>query len=342
MSSSKSRRRLPFRLFPHRLTLFPILALLLPATHSQAADLTPAARALQQGEADHAVALLHPILIAEPSNGDAHLLLCRTYYALEMPSAAAGECTTALKTLAQNSAAEDWAGRAYGMEADKAGYVSGIRLAIKVHAAFESAVHLDPSNGPAVNDLSEYYINAPSIVGGGFDKAAHLADQAEATLPQNAHRIRALSAEKQKDFAAAEREFRAATAVANRPDAWADLGSYYARRSQLDPAVEALRRSIALNRARDASLVDAATTLTEIHREPRLAERALRDYLASHNKSDAAPAFRVHVTLARLLRYEGNTTDAKIELEKALALASNYAPAQRELKELAQTSSPAH
>jgi tetratricopeptide (TPR) repeat protein len=217
------------------------------------------------------------------------------------------------------------------MQADGAGPISGLRLAIKVRNAFEAAARINPLNGDAVNDLSEYYIDAPSIVGGGLDKAALLADRSQSQLPQNAHRMRAMAAEKQKDYATAEREFRAATAVANQPNAWADLGAFYSRRTQSEKAVEALRRAIALDHAHDATLVDAATTLTEINRESRLAERALRDYLASQSKSDAAPAFKVHVLLAKLLRGEGNTADAKIELEHSLELASGYAPARREL-----------
>jgi hypothetical protein len=82
------------------------------------------------------------------------------------------------------------------------------------------------------------------------------------------------------------------------------------------------------------SMAAAASTLIEINREPRLAERALRDYLASAAKSDAAPAFKVHVTLAKLLRNQGNTAAAKIELEQSLSLASSYAPARRELAAL--------
>lgn len=298
---------------------------------ARAADLSSANAALLAGHADDAVAQLHQILSADPSNGHAHLLLCRAFYAQSMAAPAATECTIALRALAADSSAQDWAGRAYGLQANSAGPIAGLRLAFKVRSAFETAVRLDPSNGSAVNDLSEYYIDAPSIVGGGFDKAAHLADTSQAQLPQNAHRIRALSAEKQKDYATAEREFRAATAVSNQPNAWVDLGDFYARRSQPDQAVDALRRAIALDRAHDASLVDAASILATLNREPRLAERALRCYLASNNKSDAQPTFKVHLMLARLLRNEGNTADAKIELERSLELASGYAPARKEL-----------
>ena len=304
---------------------------LLSCTPSRAADLGPATRYLLTGQADNAVAALKPSLAADPNNAEAHLLLCRVYYSEEMASTAVYECQAALRTLSNSSSAQDWAGRAYGLQADKAGPVNGLRLAFKVRQAFETAVKLDPGNGEAVNDLSEYYIDAPTIVGGGFDKAAKLAERSSVRLPQNAHRIRGLSAEHQKDFSTAEREFRAATAVADRPDAWADLGAFYGRRQEYDNAVEALRHAIAVDRAHDASLVDAALSLGEIHREPRLAERAFRDYLASDAMSDAAPAFRVHVALARLLRAQGREAEAKIEVQKALALASGYAPARHEL-----------
>jgi tetratricopeptide (TPR) repeat protein len=307
------------------------VALLALPFSSRAADLPSATQSLLDGRNDDAVAQLKEILATDPSNGQAHLLLCRAYYAQSMASAASSECSAALRTLTNDSSAQDWAGRAHGMQADGAGPIAGLRLAIKVRNAFEAAVRINPLNGDAVNDLSEYYIDAPSIVGGGFEKAALLADRSQSQLPQNAHRIRAMAAEKQKDYATAEREFRAATTVANQPNAWADLGAFYSRRSQPDEAVQALRRAIALDHAHDATLVDAAMTLTEINRESRLAERAFRDYLASRSKSDAAPAFKVHVMLAKLLRNEGNTPDAKIELEHSLELASGYAPALKEL-----------
>jgi tetratricopeptide (TPR) repeat protein len=327
----------PSRVFNLRRAVLALggIALLALPRASGAADIPSATRALLEGNNDTAIAQLKQILAATPANdpsgGQAHLLLCRAYYAQSMASAAASECKAALHTLANDSFAQDWAGRAYGMQADGAGPIAGLRLAFKVRNAFEAAVRINPLNGDAVNDLSEYYIDAPSIVGGGFEKAALLADRSQSQLPQNAHRMRAMAAEKQKDYDTAEREFRAATAVSNRPNAWADLGAFYSRRTQPDKAVEALRRAIALNHAHDATLVDAATTLTEINREPRLAERAFRDYLASPSKSDAAPAFRVHLQLAKLLRDQGNTADAKIELEHSLELASGYAPAHKEL-----------
>ena len=69
--------------------------------------------------------------------------------------------------------------------------------------------------------------------------------------------------------------------------------------------------------------------LTEAHRQPDLAERCLRDYLASRAKSDAAPAFKVHLQLSRLLAARGDTRGATHEADAAAALAPSFARTAR-------------
>src|SRR5580698_190709 len=170
-------------------------------------------RALMQGRVDEAIAGLRPIVAANPQDGQAHLLLCRAFYAEELPEPAVSECEAALISLDKNSAAQDWMGRAYGIKASHSGPIAGYKLAGKVRIAFEAAVNLDPGNGDAVDDLSEYYVGAPAIVGGGTDKALALASRVEAQLPEQAHRTRGLAAEKNKDYATAEHEFQAAVAA---------------------------------------------------------------------------------------------------------------------------------
>lgn len=299
-----------------------------------ATERAAAERALMQGQIDEAVARAQRIAVADPKDGQAYLLLCRSFYAEGHADEAIGACTKATQVLQNSSSAQDWLGRAYGLKAEHAGPIAGLSLALKVKAAFESAVALDPGNGAAVNDLSEFYIDAPSIIGGGLAKAAALADQVQARLPQQAHRIRALAAESRKDYGTAEREFRAAVAVANRPDAWDDLGAFYRRHGEYDKSVDALKQALAADRTKDASLVDAASLLNRMHREPEMAEKALREYLRSGMKSDAAPVIKVHVMLGKLLASEGDRSGAKIEFETALQMASGYAPAKQALQGL--------
>lgn len=286
------------------------------------------------GRIDEATASLHSILTADPRDARSHLLLCRAWFALDSIDSAVNECEAAIASGgATDSRTQDWMGRAYGRKADKVNSISAFGLARKVKAAFERAVELDPRNPDAVNDLSEYYVGAPSIVGGGLDKAEALAARVEHSLPQSAHRIRALAAEKSGDFARAETEFRAATS-GNKPDAWVDLGNFYKRRHQPDDSVAALRKAVVADTARDASLVDVASILIEMHREPRLAEQVLHDYLLSNARSDSAPAFHAYTLLGNLLAARGDKPGARQQFQSALALASAYSPARKALHTL--------
>jgi tetratricopeptide (TPR) repeat protein len=329
-----------FGLIVRRLTcgvLFIILSFSTIQAHAGAKTLDRkvlAERSLMQGHIDESILSLQSLIAVTPGDGRANLLLCRAFYAEEHPDEAVVACDAAVQNLPDSSEAFDWLGRAYGMKADRSGPLAGFKLAHKVSAAFEQAVKLSPNFGPAVNDLGEYYINAPSVLGGGNDKAVDLATRAALQLPQEAHRIQAMAAEKRRDYGTAEREFRAAVDVAQRPDAMADLGQYYFHRKQNDEAVDVLKRCIAADKARDDALVDAASILFEMHREPQLAMQALNLYLSGDAHTDAAPMVKVYVLLGKLFIASGDKAAAKINFEKALQLASNYTPARRALQEL--------
>ncbi len=299
-----------------------------------ASERAAAEHALMQGQIDEAVARAQRLAAADPKDGQAYLLLCRSFYAEAHANEAIDACLKATQVLPLSSEARAWLGKAYGMKAEAAGPISGLSLALKVRAAFEAAVALDPENDDAINALGEFYIDAPMIIGGGLEKAAALANRSLAQRPQPSHRILAMTAERRKDYETAEREFLAAVAVANRADAWMDLGAFYRRRGKYDKAVETLKQGLAVDRARDASLMDAASILESMHREPELAEKALRDYLGSSGKSDEAPAIKVHVMLGKQMESRGDKTGAKIEFETALQMASGYVPAKRALQQL--------
>jgi tetratricopeptide (TPR) repeat protein len=138
-----------------------------------------------------------------------------------------------------------------------------------------------------------------------------------------------LIAKKKNDMATAEAEYKNAISAGKTADAWVDLGQFYQERSQPDKAVSALESSVQANRSRTSALVDVASILTDIHRRPDLAEKALRGYLASPVKTDEAPAFKVHLQLGDLLKKRGDTAGAEQEYAAALALAPNFAPARK-------------
>jgi len=325
------------RVTPLRWLLLPPLFL---ASLAARASVDSSLVALNQGRADDAVRLLRTQLAANPHDAYAHQLLCRVFYSVEMAEAAIAECqaaaTDAPASRSESSQAQMWLGRAYGMKAAAANPVTAFRLARKVVAAFEQAVALDPRNVAALSDLGEYYVAAPAMVGGGLAKARRLAADVMPVSPTKAHRILAMAAEKASDFATAEAEFRRAVEAQPSPASWVDLAAFYQRQHSNDACVAAVQMAIRLDRARDASLVDAASILNDADRSPELVRQLLPMYLASPARSDAAPAVRVHLQLGNLLLKSGDEAGARREYEAALNLAVNYAPAKQALKALAQ------
>jgi len=314
-----------------------LLALLLPPAYTRAENgpaLAAVNAALNQGRADEAIHMLQARLVQYPHDAPTHQLLCRAFYSIDSEDSAIAECEAAVANAPSTSDDYLWLGRAYGLKASGANAVAAFRLARKVVAAFEQAVKLDPRNVPALSDLGEFYVDAPSLVGGGLDKAQQLATRMMPVSATKAHRLLAMIAEKQGDTGSAEAEFRRAVEAQPSPASFVDLAAFYQRQKKNDQSVVAVQAAVRLDHAKDASLVDAASILTDAKRSPQLAQQLLEAYLASPAKTDSAPAAKVHVQLGDLLLKAGYPAGARREYQAALALASAYAPAQKALKAL--------
>jgi tetratricopeptide (TPR) repeat protein len=79
-----------------------------------------AERALMQGHIDEAVARAQRLAAINPKDGQAYLLMCRSFYAEAHAEEAIDACTKATEALPQSSEAENWLGRAAGMKAERA------------------------------------------------------------------------------------------------------------------------------------------------------------------------------------------------------------------------------
>ncbi len=319
------------RLVPLRVVL--LLSLFLPPAVGFAQRASELA-ALNQGRTDEAISMLRAEVAREPHDAIAHQLLCRAFYSIELEDSAITECEAAVAEAPHTSEHYLWLGRAYGLKASRANPVAAFRLARKVVASFEEAVKLDPGNISALSDLGEFYVAAPSLVGGGLDKAQQLSSRMMPVSATKAHRLLAMIAEKRDDTAEAEAEFRRAVEAQPSAASFVDLAAFYQRQKKNDQCVVAIQAAVRFDRAKDASLVDAASILTEAKRSPQLAQQLLTAYLGSPAKTDSAPAPKVHVQLGDLLQKAGDQAGARREYQAALTLASSYAPAQRALKSL--------
>ena len=315
------------------------LLLAAPVVWAQRADIavadqswkpsTSALQALQEGRVEEAEVQLRHALDNNSGDAYAHQLLCRVYAAQDRTDEAVRECELAAGAGNQSnrSSSENqlWLGRVYGAKARHAGPIAGFKLARRVQAAFARAVELDPSNIAALNDLGEYYVEAPFIVGGGTDKARQLASSMMARFPGQAHLLLARIAAQDRDYPAAETEFKQVIVLQKSTQAWVDLAAFYQSRGRSDDAVASLKSAIAADRIHGPAIVDAASLLISMHREPELAEKCLRLYLASSAKTDEAPAFKVHVQLSRLLAARGLAGEAGQQMAAAAALAPVFA-----------------
>ena len=297
--------------------------------------LTPASRTdviydLQQGHADHALELLQPATAAGSNDAEAQQLLCRLALQLERWNDAVDACRKAVALDPDTSNNHLWYGRALGEKANRVSFLKAYGLAKRVKAEFETAVALDPRNPEALSDLGEYYTEAPAIVGGGKDKATAIASKLDDVDRARAEELRGRIAASNKDTAAAEQHFREAIAASSRAaNYWMVLASFYQKQNDLLHMQEAIRSGLDANGGRGEPLVDAAHLLTRTDQDPQTVIRLLRQYLASPDKSEDEPAFRVHLLLAGLLNEQGDTAGAAREIQAATAIASVYHPTKQ-------------
>jgi tetratricopeptide (TPR) repeat protein len=324
------------RHFLPRLSAILLFAVFARTPFVLAADmLDPVRNDIIQGQADDAIKRLRQILGSNNQNGEAHNLYCRVSLQLDAWDDAVDHCERAVNISQDNSSYHLWLGRAYGAKAERASMFSAYGLARKLKAEFENAVRLDPRNAEALSDLGEFYVSAPAVVGGGISKAEALAPKLEAVDAIRGHELRAQIADSDKNYALAETELKAAISASRNPaDEWMGLASFYRKHERWDEMVQAIKTGLAADKAHTVAQVDGASTLIRTQRELQMAAQMLRDYITSSQKSEDAPAFRVHVELGKLLAKQGDQPGAKREFQAALALAHDYKPAASQLASL--------
>ncbi len=313
-----------------RLVCAVLLALSVCVPEVCAAD-TPA-ELLARGRVDEAISALNGAIAAQPDSSQAYGLLCRAYFSLSQWDRAISACEKAVK-LDQNSPEFHlWLGRAYGEKADATGFVSAVGLAKKSRAEMERAVGLDPFSVEAHTDLAEFYLEAPGIVGGGKDKAHAQADLLAKLSPTHQHWVLGRLAEKDKDLATAEKEYRAMIDSSHGSAwSWLSLAQFYKHNNRLDAMQDALQNVLKAPVDRPESLVDAASMLYKTQRDLPLAEQLVRRYLQDKG-NEQAPIFKAHFLLGNVLEKQGDRAGAAAEYRSTLALAKEFAPAQDALK----------
>jgi tetratricopeptide (TPR) repeat protein len=190
----------------------------------------------------------------------------------------------------RSSVIQHWLGKAYGRRAETSSFLTAPRYASRCREHFEKAVELDPNNVEAMNDLLEYYLEAPGILGGGLEKAEALAARISAKDPVEKHYALARLAEKRKEFHTAEQHLRSAVDLAPKQvGRVVDLAKFLAKQGKVSESDAMFQRAAKLAPDHPKVLFGRAQVYVEGKRNLDEARQLLERYLKCNLTPDDPP-----------------------------------------------------
>jgi tetratricopeptide (TPR) repeat protein len=193
-----------------------------------------------------------------------------------------------------DSTIQTWLGRAWGRRAETSFALLAAGYATKSRQAFEKALQLNAANTDALGDLSDFYIDAPSLVGGGLEKAASLLPQFARYDPVGGYLAQARIAEKKKQFADAEADLRRAIEMGpGKVGLVLNLAQFLSRRGRYEESEKAFAQAehVAENATPDSPriLYARADSYISARRNMDQARDLLKKYLAATNLTPDDP-----------------------------------------------------
>jgi len=145
---------------------------LAPASAAEPADLASARALFDAKRFTDAQRAFERLEAEQPGSADVHFYLGQLALERDDADTAVRELERATALSPESARSHDALGDAYGRSAQKAGMFSKFGLARKSLAEYQRAVALEPGNVDFHESLFVYCMSAPSIAGGGADKAA--------------------------------------------------------------------------------------------------------------------------------------------------------------------------
>jgi len=228
------------------------------------------------------------LLLALPDK-DAHIydLIGRNQFMLGEFKKASESYQQALTADPSNSDYEHWLGKALGKRAETASPFTAPSLASKARQHFEKAVALNHRNKEAVDDLFEYYLEAPGFLGGGLDKAARLAESIAAIDPAEGLWAQARIAERRKDYGKAEEQLRhAMQAAPMQVGRVVDLAKFLSKQGRIEESEQTFRAAERISPNNPRLLYHRAETYIKAGRNIETARELLKRYLSANLSPD--------------------------------------------------------
>jgi tetratricopeptide (TPR) repeat protein len=313
-----------------------LATILISATRAQDAPLDAAKQAFEYGDYKKTIAILEPAAARDSNNGDIQLLLTKAYLETNQTDAAVKSAEKAVAINPNKSEYHNWLGQAYGEKASHASMFTAYSLARKTQKEFETAVKLDDRNFDAAQNLIEYDCTAPSIVGGGEDKAQPLIQKLLSLDAAQGHYAQGNCRMQKKDVDGVDAEFT--KALASKPkslDQIREMVVFFAGRGEGDKVLLGADAAAALAPSDPRVGFFRGVGWILKGQNPADAEKNLHQYLnLTSPRSDYPSLSSAHYWMGRLHESQKNPSAARTEYEVALKLDPNYKNAQEALKKL--------
>jgi tetratricopeptide (TPR) repeat protein len=252
-----------------------------------AADLAQARKLYSFTNYEAALKLLLPM---PQKDGPTYLLIGQSYYGQGDFKKATENLEKAVAAEPRNSEYFLWLGRAYGRRAETSSPFTAPGYASKTRQHFEKSVELDDKNIEALNDLFEYYLEAPGFLGGGLDKATKMAERIAALNETEGYSARAKLAEKRKEFSGAEQQLRRAVELApKQAGRLIDLARLLAKQGRFQESDQTFQAADKVEPNSPKVMFAKAETDIKNNRNLDSARKLLRQYLAAQLTPDDPP-----------------------------------------------------
>jgi tetratricopeptide (TPR) repeat protein len=227
-----------------------------------------------------------------------------------------------------------WLGNTYGTIARDANMIKKGMLAPKMKNAWEKAIALDGKNIGARISLIQYYTQAPSFVGGSFDKAKEVANQILKLNAAEGHRQMGNILLSEKKPNEAEKEF---LEMAKADPTYVNgLANFYMSQKQYDKAFALFEEALKKNPEDYVSIYQIGRTAAVSGQKLDRGEECLKKYLTYSPKQNEPSHAGANMRLAQIKEKRGNKAEAKKLFETALRLDGSLKEAKEGLERVSK------
>jgi tetratricopeptide (TPR) repeat protein len=210
----------------------------------------------------------------------------------------------------------NWYGNTLGAIASDANMFKQGMLAPKMKSAWEKAVALKSDYIEPRQSLIQYYLSAPSMMGGSVDKAKEMANEIMKLKPAQGHLQLGSIYLKEKNYPAAEKEF--ITMAKLDPAYQSTLANYYLNQKQFSKAFDLLEESLKKNPDDMLSTYQLGKTSAISGDRLERGEACLKKYLTYQPQLNEPSHAGAQMRLAQIVEKKGNKAEAKKLFTEAL------------------------